>query len=58
MVYFTTLAKDAAIESEFKYFNKLIRTFKGVVSFSVFRLDPNSEDFSKIAKKYKCASVV
>lgn len=57
MVYFTTLARNDAVESEFKYFNKLIRTFRGVVHFSVFRMDPNSDGFAELAKKYKVGSL-
>lgn len=57
MVYFTTLARNEAVESEFKYFNKLIRTFRGVVHFSVFRLDPTADGFQELAKKYKVGSL-
>lgn len=57
MVYFTTLGKNDAVESEFKYFNKLIRSFRGVVTFSVFRMDPTSANFAAQSKKYRVSSV-
>jgi len=57
MVYYTTLGRNDNVESEFKYFNKLIRTFRGVVNFSVFKMDSSSDGFSALAKKYKVASL-
>jgi hypothetical protein len=57
MVYFTTLAKDEAVESEFKYFNRLIRQLKGVVTFHVFRIDPSASNFAELTKKYKVGSL-
>ena len=57
LVYFTTLAQDQDIKNEMKYFNKMIRTFKGVLGISVFRMDAGSPDFSKTAKKYKVGTL-
>lgn len=57
MVLFTTLPKNSAIEAEVKYFNKLIRAFRGVVNFAVFRIDPNSANHAALVKKYKVGSL-
>lgn len=57
MVYFTTLSKTAAVESEWRYINKVIRSFRGVVNFSVFRMDPNSANYGALVKKYKVGSL-
>lgn len=52
-MYYTTLAKDEEISSEMKYFNKLVRSFKGVVHMNVFRMDQGKDDFTATAKKFK-----
>jgi hypothetical protein len=57
MVFFTTLSANEQIDTEFRYFNKLIRQFRGVVLFNVFRLDSNNENFSALTKKYKVGSL-
>lgn len=57
MVYFTALSATEPVESEFKYINKLIRQFRGVVTFHIFRMDVNSENFATLGKKYKVSSL-
>ena len=54
LVYFTTLAADVdPWTEEYKSFNKLTRSLKGMVNVALMRLDPNDSEFTNIKKKYK-----
>ena len=54
LVYFTTLAADIepSVE-EYKSFNKLTRSLKGLVNLALMRLNPSDPDFSSLKKNYK-----
>ena len=57
VVYFTTLAADKDVMTEYKHFGSLERALKGAIKVAIFRIDANADDFSQLKKDYKAGSL-